>query len=86
MRISHRIRHLERLDAIAHPPTVLERVQRALDAASSGTAGKGSPEAELIAADLQTSLIRKLSDSDLEQLITEIEKTIAGSASSGLPT
>ena len=33
MRISHRIRHLERLDAIAYPPTVMERLQRALDEA-----------------------------------------------------
>ena len=82
MRISHRIRHLERLDAIAHPPTVMERLQRALDEAAVRLVGKGvhqirgEADVALVSDDVQQSFVEKLSDWDLG-LIAELEAMTA---------
>ena len=82
MRISHRVRQMERLDAFAHPPSVLERLQRVPDQ-SSGNRIPNAAEDELISANLQAAFLEKLSDKDLVSLISDLERITARSAAPG---
>ena len=92
MRLTQRIRQLERLEASAHPPSVMDRLQSALNEATQRLTGKSADEIrhadeiDLVSGDLQTSFIEKLSDSDLANLIAGLEAIVAGSSAAGLPT
>ena len=91
MRLTQRIQHLERLEASAHPPSVMERLQSALPEAARRLTGKSadairdSAELDLVSSDLQPSFIEKLSDSDLASLVDGLEAITAGSLAAGLP-
>ena len=79
MRLAHRARHLERLDAVAHPPGVVEQLQSALDEAALRLVGRGADairdaaDVALVSDDVQNSFIEKLSDGDLASLIAGLE-------------
>ena len=79
VRLSHRVRHLERLEALAHPSSVMERLQIAFNDAALRLTGKGgneirdAAEAALISADLQISFLEKLSEDDLASLVSGLE-------------
>ena len=91
MRLTQRIQHLERLEASAHPPSVMERLQSALHEAARRLTGKSADavrdaaEHDLVSNDLQTSFIEKLSDSDLGSLVAGLEAITAGTSTAGLP-
>ena len=91
MRLAQRIRHLERLEASAHPPSVMELLQSALHGAARRLTGKSADairdaaELDLVSSDLQTSFIEKLSDSDLGSLVAGLEAITAGTSTAGLP-
>ena len=63
MRLSHRVRHLERLEALAHPPSVMERLQTALNEVAHRLTGKSAgairdaAEVDLVSSELQKSFI-----------------------------
>ena len=92
MRISRRLRQLERLDAIAHPPTVMERFQHTLDEASLRLTGKGvqqirgDADVALVSAAVRESFIERLSDDDLASLVSGLEAITAGWVAAELPT
>ena len=66
MRLTQRIRHLEQMDALAHPPSVMERLQSALNEAARRLTGKSidvirdAAELALVSSDLRVSFIEKL--------------------------
>jgi len=85
MRLTKRVQHLERLEASAHPPSVMERLQRALHEAGLRLIGKGvhqirsDADVALVSDDVQKSFIELLSDGDLASLISGLEAITAES-------
>ena len=84
MRLSHRVRHLERLVALA-PPSLIENLNIALTEAALRLTGKRVDEVRtpadvaLVSDDVQHSFIERLSTDDLVALLTGLEMIAAGS-------
>lgn len=85
MRLVHRVRQLERVRALAGPPTARDRFQRALDEASVRLTGKRAEQIsgdaaalDVVFAELRQSYIGQLTDTDLEILLAEFERIAFG--------
>ena len=80
MKLSHRVRQLERQEALAHPPGVMERLQTALGEAALTLLRKGVSqvidEADVarVSGDVEQLFVEKLSDGDLASLIAGLER------------
>lgn len=90
MKLALRVRHLERMEAMARPSSPMERFQRALNEAAVRLTGKSTdlvardgPALELVMDNLQDSFVGKLSDAALANLITELEGIAIGSVAEG---
>jgi hypothetical protein len=91
VKLEHRIQNLERLDALAHPPSPMDRFQRALNEAAIRLTGKRADlighditARALVMDDLKESFVRKLNDADLASLITEMERIVSENSTAGL--
>ncbi|MCU1236699.1 MAG: hypothetical protein JWP63_4666 [Candidatus Solibacter sp.] len=91
MRLLHRVQQLERAKGPASPPTPLERLHRALDAASIRTTGRRYDQisgdegaVNLVMEDLGQSFIRELADAELATLIAESERLAFGTDTEAL--
>ena len=85
MRLSHRVRHLERLEALAHPLSAMERLTIALNESALRLTGKRVDEVRtaadvsLVSDDVQHTFVEKLSTDDLIALLTGLETVAADS-------
>jgi hypothetical protein len=88
MRLAHRVRQLERLEALGRPSSPLERALRAFDEASFRLTGKCFNEIsddatrELVRQDLDQFFMRHFSEADLDSCIAECERMISEAANS----
>lgn len=79
MRLAHRVRQLERLDALARPSSPMERLQRALNESKLRVTGNSSgPANEAVLNDLAETFTKKLSHTELASFIEELERLDGG--------
>ena len=87
MRLTSRVRKLERAMALIGPVSALQRLQYALDDAAVRLTGRdlnsilGDQAAvDRVIDDVQCSFTQKLSEADLASLIPELERIASGGA------
>jgi hypothetical protein len=91
VRLANRVQKLERTEVVKRHLLPLDQFQRALNDAAVRLTGRDlsfvlgdEPTLERVMDDLEYSLIRKLSDADLESLIREMKRIVSGNDTTAL--